>query len=74
MIKISEEDKKELENRINNLAKILESDNPNDLLYPLGDLVDAELLRENDYYPTPLGNKLQCIYDRVYYDNCVEEK
>jgi hypothetical protein len=66
-MKITTEQKKILENYINDLGQILSSDDINDLLLEIDDAIVGTF--DVDGNPNEDGIKLQNIYDDIYANN-----
>lgn len=68
MINITIEQKKMLLNYIPNIEKIIQSDDVNELLLPLDDLI-TEIGFDENYELNQEGLILQKIYDQIYNQN-----
>lgn len=68
MINITIEQKKMLSNYIPNIEKIIQSDDVNELLLPLDDLI-TEIGFDENYELNQEGLILQKIYDQIYNQN-----
>ncbi len=51
------------------LPEVLDSEEPNDILDPLYDLIMYQGFDENYNY-NDFGDEAQAVYDDVYYSNC----
>lgn len=68
MINITIEQKKILSKHIPNIQKIIQSDDVNELLLPLDDLI-TEIGFDENYELNQEGLILQKIYDQIYNQN-----
>lgn len=64
MINVSKEDREFIIKNLKNGEKLLESNDINDILDPLGDLIDDKGFYGYDY--NDFGRKAQKVYDNVY--------
>ncbi len=65
---VTEEQKKLLSDKMENFDEIIKSDNVNDLLIPLNDLIFMIGMNQN-YDLNEMGFKLQKVYDEIYDQN-----
>ncbi len=66
MLKMQEYSRRFLEKY---LPEVLDSEEPNDILDPLYDLIMYQGFDENYNY-NDFGDEAQAVYDDVYYSNC----
>ena len=65
---VTEEQKELLSDKMENFDEIIKSDNVNDLLIPLNDLIFMIGMNQN-YDLNEMGFKLQKVYDEIYDQN-----
>lgn len=66
MLKMQEYSRRFLEKY---LPEVLDSEEPNDILDPLYDLIMYQGFDENYNY-NDFGDEAQAVYDDIYYSNC----
>ena len=70
MIKLTDEQKVFLREKFENAEEMISSDDINDILDPLDDLILEEGY-DDDWEFNDTGRKYQKIYDEIYWDNRV---
>lgn len=68
MINVTAEQRNLLLEHLPNAEELMKSDDVNDLLLPLDDLI-MDIGFDEDYELTPIGLKLQLAYDQIFNQN-----
>ncbi|MDR2090845.1 MAG: hypothetical protein LBP62_04245 [Clostridiales bacterium] len=70
---ISDENKAFLEKEIENFQELFDKNDIDEILSELNFFLTSSKCLDDEYYPTPYGDKAQRIYDEILYDNYENE-